>query len=356
MVRADPELTDLLHIQEHTRTITHRRTGAVLKVVAADTETVGGKKAAFVLVDELWIFGKRANADAMLREATGGLVAARRLRDLPLTQSDEPPAGVFKAKLDYFRDVRDGVIVDPKSLGVLYEYPEDMIEAEAYLDPANFYITNPNLGRSVRRRVARRRAREGPARRRRAADLPLQAPQRRDRPEAAQRPLGRRRLLGSATEPGPDAGRAARALRRRRGRHRRRRPRRPSRPGRHRPREGHPPLAVLVPRLGPPRRAQAAQGDRPCCTDFEKAGELTICDHAHPGPRGGRRDRRARSAIAGLLPEKAGVGLDPVCVAAMVDALAEKKIDGEQLVAIPQGYKLNGAIWGLERKLKDGTA
>jgi phage terminase large subunit-like protein len=157
MVRADDELSRLFHVQSHYRSITHRTTGATLKVLAADSDSVGGKKATGILIDELYLFGSKPYAESMFREATGGLASRPEGFVIYLsTQSDDPPAGVFRQKLMYARGVRDGRIHDRRFLGVVYEFPERMIKAGAHLIPDNFYVTNPNLGLSVDREFLER--------------------------------------------------------------------------------------------------------------------------------------------------------------------------------------------------------
>ena len=150
MIRADKELTALIKVQDYFRTVTHTQSCATLKVVAADADTVSGKKASFVFVDELHEFGKQSKASNMLLEATGGL--ASRPEGFVIyatTQSAQPPAGVFKEKLKYARKVRDGEVIDPRFLPVIYEFPKHMLDAGAHKDLRNAYVTNPNWGASV---------------------------------------------------------------------------------------------------------------------------------------------------------------------------------------------------------------
>lgn len=149
-IRADSELSEMLNISEHTKTVTHLGTGATLKVIAAESNAAAGKKASIILIDEIWLFGKRANAESMFREAKGGLASRPEGCVIYLsTMSDEVPCGVFKQLLDYARDIRDGIKVNKQFLPLIYEFPKWMLEAGEHLKIENFYITNPNLGASV---------------------------------------------------------------------------------------------------------------------------------------------------------------------------------------------------------------
>ena len=150
MVKRDDDLDDLCQVQTHIRTITHRGTDTTLKVVADDPNTVSGIKSVGTLIDELWLFGKQHNSEDMLREAVGGM--ASRPEGFVMyttTQSNEPPAGVFKKKLQYARDVRDGKIHDPHFLPVIFEHPPEMVASGEHLLLDNLAMVNPNLGYSV---------------------------------------------------------------------------------------------------------------------------------------------------------------------------------------------------------------
>lgn len=353
MIRADPELAALFHVQDHLRTITHRVSRASLKVVAADTDTVSGKKAGRVLVDELWLLGKKSNASAMLMEALGGQVSRPEGWVIFLTtQSDEPPAGVFREKLMYHRNVRDGKIEDPRSLGILYEWPQVMLDSKAYLDSENFHITNPNLGRSVSREWLEDQLRrnqqntDGSFQQFLAKHLNVEIglALRSDawvgstfwEPQAMPGlTLERIIELCEVIVAGVDGGGLDDLLglalmgRERGGR-----------------RWFHWAHAWAHPSVLERRKSEATR-----LHDLAAAGDLTLVD------RIGEDVEQLAAYVAqvngaGLLDK---VGLDPAGIGAVLDALLEAGITEEQTIGISQGWKLTGAIKTTERKLAEGT-
>lgn len=354
MVRADEELAELFHVQDHIRTITHRVSRASLKVVAADTDTVSGKKSGRVLVDEHWLFGTKPNAESMFMEALGGQVSRPEGFVIYLTtQSDKPPAGVFLEKLRYARDVRDGKIEDRKFLPVLYEYPQAMLDAKAYLQPANFYVTNPNLGRSVSAEWLSDELRkqqhkvDGTFQQFLAKHLNVEigTALRSDRwagadfwDLCADKALTLESLLerSEVCTIGIDGGGLDDLLG----------------------------LTVIgrekdsrrwlwwshawAHEIALERRKDIASR----LHDFCRSGSLTIV--AAPGEDvSDVADVISRVAAAGLLPEKHAIGVDPAGIGAVIDELTseERGIALEQITAVQQGWKLNGAIKTTERAL-----
>ena len=172
MIECDPDgfLQKRMHVQQHLKVITDRRTKARLKVKTFDASVATGPKPAGVLVDELHQIGKIANADKIIGQLRGGLVS--QLEGFLIfitTQSDDPPAGIFRDELMKARAMRDGRATGPM-LPVLYEFPEDIIKSGAWREPANWAMVTPNRDRSPSRvwsRISRRR--RSPARRKFAA-------------------------------------------------------------------------------------------------------------------------------------------------------------------------------------------
>ncbi|AXS87464.1 terminase large subunit [Pseudomonas aeruginosa] len=352
MTQRDDDLDALMHVQTHIKSITHRESGATLKVVAADSNTVGGKKSVGTLVDELWLFGKRHDAENMLREAIGGLASRPEGFVIYLTtQSDEPPAGVFKQKLQYARDVRDGVIVDKRFVPVIFEHPPEMVARKEHLLAENLALVNPNLGYSVDEEFLLRefaKAQQGGEESFRGflakhGNVEIGLALRSDRWagadfwEDAVEPCTLEQMLDhcEVIDLGIDGGGlddllGAYAI------------------GREKDTGkklgwghawAHP--SVLE------RRKEIA----PALQDFAKAGHLTLVKRV-----GDDVDELADIAEqiheAGLLDK---IGCDPVGLGAILDKLEERGIPNDKIVGVSQGWKLGGAIKTAERWLAEGS-
>jgi phage terminase large subunit-like protein len=129
----------------------HRETQAKLEIMTFDPDIVTGKKVVGCLVDEVHVLGKMARASKAMIQLRGGMEPFPEAFLVEITtQSDEPPAGVFKEDLEKAREIRDGKRVS-RMLPVLYEFPVEMQAdpAKPWRDSANWGLVNPNAGRSV---------------------------------------------------------------------------------------------------------------------------------------------------------------------------------------------------------------
>lgn len=363
MIKADPVLSERFHVREHLKTILDLVTESTLKVQTFDASVATGVIPKGMLVDELHELGNVHYAQRVLGQLWGGLVSKPEgFMMFITTQSDRPPAGVFKAELDLARGIRDGRITGKAAttLPILYEFPEAVQAdpAQPWKNPAIWPQVLPNLGRSVQIDLLEEQFAEAcekdvvelarwasqhlnieigmglHAQRWRGADYwlangvegGLTLEQLLERCEVAVIGIdggGLDDLLGLAV-----AGRERET--------------------------GH---WLVWSRAWCMREVLELRKDiAPRLEEFEVEGKLTLCDSA-------TQDLDEAASIvaqvvaSGLLPEKSAVGLDPLAVGGLIDALVDEDVGvtEEQLVSIGQGFKLSSAVWSSERKLRDGT-
>jgi phage terminase large subunit-like protein len=348
MIEADPALAAMFSIQEYIKRITLHETKAFLKVKSFDPRIVTGSKPSGVLLDELHVIAEAADADRVIGQLRGGMLPNPEAFLVTITtQGERPPAGVFKAELSKARRVRDGAVRLP-ILPILYEFPADV----NWREPGNWPMVTPNEGRSVS--VARLipdyegAVESGEEELRRWASQHLNVEigmaLRSDSWaaalfwEACGDPALTLDALLARSEcvvVGIDGGGADDLL---------------GLVVLGRDKETRDWLVwgkawaqkIVLER----RKSIAAQ-----LMDFARAGELTIIDT--PGPEIDEiADIVQRIDELGLLAQ---VGLDPMGVGEIVDALAERGVDGPRVVGVPQGWRLSGAVKTCERKLANGS-
>jgi phage terminase large subunit-like protein len=138
-----------MRMQEHLRCLTDLDTGAKLRIKSFDASVLTGTRPAAVLVDELHEIARSPDARRIIGQLRGGLLSnPEAFLAFISTQSDMPPAGVFRSELNAARATRDGKI-SSDVLSVLYEFPDDMIQSGEWRDSKNWPMVTPNLGRSV---------------------------------------------------------------------------------------------------------------------------------------------------------------------------------------------------------------
>lgn len=369
MIEADEDtLKKRFHVAHHLKTITDRKWETTLKVSTFDEKVATGSIPKWALIEEMHILGKMPYAARVLGQVRGGMLTrAAALLWMITTQSDQPPAGVFRTELAFWRGVRDGRIVGPAAttLPALYEFPEDVqrgdIEAQRRGEPAEWEDSRiwhqvlPNLGKSLRLDLLEAdyaaSSEKGEEERRRWLSQHLNIEiglalhtdrwigtdyweKAADYDGTLDELLKRSEVVVAGIDGGGADDLLGLAL-----------------IGREKDTKrwlvwGHAWAHDDVWKLRP---QVASRLD-----DFITLGQLTRCSDPAADIIG-LADIIERVNDLGLFPEDNAVGLDPAGVAALIDELGSREITEAQLSGVPQGYKLNGAILGVERKLRDGN-
>lgn len=365
MIHADKFLETRFHVRDHLKIIVDRKTEATLKVKTFDLLVATGGKWAGLLLDELHIMSTMSFATRLIGQLRGGMIANPEAFMITITtQSDTPPSGVFLSELNYARGVRDGRIIDGRVLPLIYEFPEAVQRSEEKIwkDPSIWYYVLPNLDKSItlKRLVSDYKVaiEKGEEEERRWAsqhlNIEIGIGLNYGRWRGADYWLGAKDIRLQELDDllarcdvvciGGDGGGLDDLL-----------------------------GIGVIGREKVTKKWLAwahawAQTDvlekrkdiAEKLEDFARDGDLTICNKEQV-----QRDITEfcdiveKIYLRGLLPKRAGVGLDPYAITAIVDELASRGIytgdlDGP-ITGIKQGSALSPASWGMERKLKDKT-
>lgn len=154
MIEASADLRRRFRPRDHVKTIEDLSNHAELRVRSFDVNILTGRILFIALLDELHLLGRSIHTAKVLRQIRGGLEKTPEgLLIITTTQSDDIPSGAFKDELHNARKIRDGYFRGKtvrSTLPVLYEFPPDIAkDRERWSDPANWPMVMPNLGRSV---------------------------------------------------------------------------------------------------------------------------------------------------------------------------------------------------------------
>lgn len=357
MIELSPDLRRRFLPHDYNKTIDDLVTGSVLSVQTFDTRIQTGGIPFFVMLDELHLLGTNPHAVKVLRQIRGGLEKTPEgLLLMITTQSDEQPQGIFRDELLMARRIRDGEMRGKPHramLPMLWEFPPDIAsDKDKWQNPENWPMVMPGLGKPIK-----------------LESLVLDWQSEREKGEQAIKIWASQHLnieigvgiggwrgaeywegaeddtltlddllaRSEVVVVGVDGG-------------------------------GLDDLTAIAV-IGREKDTREwlswchAWGDRkvldvrkdiaPALLDFEKEGSLTLC--AVPEDAQDLAATVAKIMASGLLPNKNAIGIDPNNAAALFEALFAVGVTDAMIKRLIQGPALAPAVYGIERKLADGT-